>query len=58
MNDDKEERFVLPKYKLAKMGVDYIVWIPRKLIKYKIIDPEKKYNIIFQEIKEIKDEED
>jgi hypothetical protein len=32
------------------MGPDTIVYIPRSLIKHKILDPEKRYNIHFEEI--------
>lgn len=46
----KKKIFTLEDHKLASMGPDYVVIIPRKLIKYKIIDPEKHYNIHFEEI--------
>ena len=42
--------FTLENVKLASMGPDTVVYIPRALIKHKILDPEKKYNIHFEEI--------
>jgi len=44
--------FTLEDVKLASMGPDTIVYIPRALIKHKILDPEKRYNIHFEEISE------
>jgi len=44
--------FTLENVKLASMGPDSIVYIPRKLIKYKILDPEKRYNVHFEELSE------
>lgn len=49
---EKKKFFTLEDHKLASMGPDYVVIIPRKLIKYKIIDPQKRYNIHFEEITE------
>ena len=46
----KMKVFTLEDHKLASMGPDYVVIIPRKLIKHKIIDPQKHYNIQFEEI--------
>lgn len=51
MNGDKKV-FTLEKHKFASMGPDYVVIIPRKLIKYKVLDPEKLYNIHFEELSE------
>ena len=34
------------------MGPDTIVYIPRALVKHKVLDPEKRYNIHFEEILE------
>ncbi len=34
------------------MGPDTIVYLPRALIKHKIRDPEKRYNIHYEEISE------
>ena len=44
--------FTLENKKLASMGPDYVLIIPRKLIQYKVIDPEKIYNIHFEEVSE------
>jgi hypothetical protein len=44
--------FTLENVKLASMGPDTIVYIPRAIIKHKILDPEKRYNIHFEEISE------
>jgi len=44
--------FTLESYKLASMGPDYVVIIPRKIIKYKVLDPDKHYNIHFEEVSE------
>ena len=44
--------FTLEDVKLASMGPDTIVYIPRALIKHKVLDPEKRYNIHFEEISE------
>jgi len=50
-NMNKERNvFTLENVKLASMGPDTIVYIPRALIKHKILDPEKQYNIHFEEI--------
>jgi len=48
--DGDKKIFTLEKHKFASMGPDYVVIIPRKLIKYKILDPEKIYNIHFEEV--------
>lgn len=52
MNEREPKKIVLENKSLASMGPDTVVIIPRKFIKYKIIDPQKKYNIIFEEIEE------
>ncbi len=53
----KEKKiFTLENVKLASMGPDTIVYIPRALIKHKVLDPEKRYNIHFEEILEEKQE--
>jgi hypothetical protein len=39
------------------MGPDTIVYIPRALIKHKVLDPEKIYNVHFEEIPEEDHEE-
>ncbi len=44
--------FTLEHVKLASMGSDTIVYIPRILIKHKVLDFKKRYNIHFEEIKE------
>lgn len=46
----KRKAFVLENIKLASMGPDTIVYIPRALIKYKVLDPKINYNIIFEKI--------
>ena len=51
MSKEEERKvFTLEDHKIASMGPDYVVIIPRKIIKYKVIDPEKRYNIHFEEI--------
>jgi len=58
MNIEKKI-FTLENVKLASMGPDTIVYIPRALIKHKVLDPEKRYNVHFEEIsEEIQEEED
>lgn len=57
MNNEKKI-FILENVKLASMGPDTIVYIPRALIKHKILDPEKKYNVHFEEIFEVNHEKD
>ncbi|MFX1322764.1 MAG: hypothetical protein ACFFAQ_14095 [Promethearchaeota archaeon] len=53
----KEKKiFTLENIKLASMGPDTIVYIPRALIKHKVLNPKKKYNVHFEEILEEKDE--
>ena len=55
MSKEEENKvFTLEDHKIASMGPDYVVIIPRKIIKYKVIDPEKRYNIHFEEILEKK----
>lgn len=50
---EKEKKiFTLENKKLASMGPDYVIIIPRKLIQYKVIDPDKSYNIHFEEVSE------
>ena len=49
---NEKKFFTLEDAKLASMGPDTIVYIPRALIKHKILDPEKRYNIHFEEISE------
>ena len=50
--------FTLENVKLASMGPDTIVYIPRALIKHKVLDPEKIYNIHFEEILEEEQEKE
>jgi len=55
----KEKKiFTLENIKLASMGPDTIVYIPRALIKHKVLDPEKRYNIHFEEILEEEQEKE
>jgi len=55
----KEKRiFTLENVKLASMGPDTIVYIPRALIKHKVLDPEKRYNVHFEEIFKVKQEKE
>ena len=49
MNREKNI-FTLENIKLASMGPDTIVYIPRVLIKHKVLDPKKRYNVHFEEI--------
>ena len=50
-NMNKERNiFTLENVKLASMGPDTIVYIPRALIKHKILDPKKTYNVHFEEV--------
>ena len=49
---DEKKIFTLENVKLASMGPDTIVYIPRAIIKHKVLDPEKKYNVHFEEISE------
>lgn len=53
---NEKKIFTLENKKLASMGPDYVVIIPRKLIQYKVIDPEKIYNIHFEEIEKEQNE--
>ena len=49
----KEKKiFTLENVKLASMGPDTIVYIPRALIKHKILNPNIRYHIHFEEVKE------
>jgi len=48
----KKKIFTLENVKLASMGPDTIVYIPRALIKHKVLDTGKRYNIHFEEILE------
>ncbi len=50
--ETEKKIFTLENKKLASMGPDYVIIIPRKLIQYKVIDPEKTYNIHFEEVLE------
>lgn len=55
----KENKFfTLGNYKFASMGDDFLVVIPRKIIKYKVLDPNKRYNIHFEEVKETNQEKE
>ncbi len=49
MNREKNI-FTLENVKLSSMGPDTIVYIPRALIRHKVLDPEKRYNVHFEEI--------
>ncbi len=49
---EKKKPFTLEKKKLSSMGPDTVVLIPRALIKHKVLDPNKRYNITFVEINE------
>ena len=58
MNIEKKI-FTLENVKLASMGPDTIVYIPRALIKHKVLNLEKRYNVHFEEIsEEIQEKED
>ena len=51
LNMNREKKiFTLENIKLASMGPDTIVYIPRALIKHKVLDPKKRYNVHFEEI--------
>jgi len=50
--DVKKKVITLESRKFASMGPDFVIIIPRKLIKYGVIDPNKLYNIHFEEITE------
>ncbi|MFX1573696.1 MAG: hypothetical protein ACFFB0_13180 [Promethearchaeota archaeon] len=56
MNKEKKI-FTLENVKLSSMGPDTIVYIPRALIKHKVLDPNKIYNIHFEEIGDIDQKE-
>ena len=46
----KEKKiFTLTNVKLASMGPDTVVYIPRALIKHKVLDPNKRYHVHFEE---------
>ena len=49
---EEKRFFTLENHKLASMGPDFVVIIPRKIIKYKVLDPEKTYHIHFEEVLE------
>ncbi len=52
-NMTKEKKiFTLENVKLSSMGPDTIVYIPRALIKHKVLDLKKRYNVHFEEISE------
>lgn len=55
---NEKKIFTLENKKLASMGPDYVVIIPRKLIQYKVIDPNKTYNIHFEEVSEEQNEKE
>ena len=46
----KRNVFTLENVKLSSMGPDTIVYIPRALIKHKVLDPNKIYNVHFEEV--------
>ena len=48
--NSRRKVFTLEKVKLSSMGPDTIVYIPRALIKHKVLDPEKIYNVHFEEL--------
>ena len=52
MSKEKKKIFTLENVKLASMGPDTIVYIPRALIKHKILNPNIRYHIHFEEVKE------
>ena len=52
MAKEKKKIFTLENVKLASMGPDTIVYIPRALIKHKILNPNIRYHIHFEEVKE------
>ncbi|MFX1531598.1 MAG: hypothetical protein ACFFBC_10840 [Promethearchaeota archaeon] len=47
---EEKNIFTLKNVKLTSMGPDTILYIPRAIIKHKVLDPEKRYNIHFEEI--------
>ena len=49
MKKKEEKTITLEKIKLASMGPDTVLIIPRKLIRHKVIDPDKIYDIVFIE---------
>lgn len=52
--NEKKKLIALKNKKLTSQGSDYVVWVPRVFVKNGIIDPEKRYNIYFEEIEEEK----
>jgi len=47
---NEKKIFTLEKVKLSSMGPDTIVYIPRALIKHKVLDSTKIYDIHFEEV--------
>lgn len=52
MTDDEQKIFTIEKKKLASMGPDFVVIIPRKAIEFKLLDPNKLYDITFKEVQD------
>lgn len=48
--DNIKKLIKLKEKRLAKMGPDYVVIIPRNYIRNGLLDPEKRYNIEFVEV--------
>jgi hypothetical protein len=48
----KKDIITLDNKKLASMGPDTVIIIPRKMVKYNVIDPDKRYNVYLEEVKE------
>ena len=51
---NKSEVVNLDKKRFAKMGSDIVIIIPRTIIKYHIINPDKLYNVYLEEVKDDK----
>lgn len=50
MTDDESKKVVITRKKLASMGPDTVIIIPRIYIKNKILDPTKLYNVTLEEV--------
>ena len=49
---DTSKLLRLKNKKIAKMGDDYVIFMPRNYIRNELINPSKRYNIYLEEVKE------
>ncbi|MEX2718522.1 MAG: hypothetical protein Q6370_019660 [Candidatus Sigynarchaeota archaeon] len=52
---DRDKSIVAFRRKPAKTGVNYIIWIPREIVRKGLIDPDAEYEVFLRKAEKKKD---